>query len=97
MIGEVLGGYKVVSKLGEGATGETYLAEHQETGQKAAAKVLFPPMSADRALLDRFFAEVRASSQVNHVGIADLYDCGVHGSGRAYLVMELLQGKTLTD
>ena len=97
MIGEVLGGYKVVSQLGEGATGETYLAEHQETGQKAAAKVLFPPMSADRALLDRFFAEVRAASQVNHVGIADLFECGVHANGRAFLVMELLEGKTLTD
>jgi serine/threonine protein kinase len=97
MIGEVLGGYKVLSKLGEGATGETYLAAHQETGQKAAAKVLFPAMSADRAILDRFFAEVRASSQVNHVGIADLFDCGVHGGGRAFLVMEFLEGKTLTD
>jgi serine/threonine protein kinase len=97
MIGEVLGGYKVLSKLGEGATGETYLAAHQETGQNAAAKVLFPAMSADRAILDRFFAEVRASSHVNHVGIADLFDCGVHGGGRAFLVMDLLEGKTLTD
>jgi serine/threonine protein kinase len=97
MIGEVLGGYKLVQKLGEGATGETYLAEHQETGQRAAAKVLLASMSADRETLDRCFAEVRASSQVNHVGIADLFDCGVHGNGRAYFVMELLAGKTLTD
>ena len=97
MIGECLSGYELKEKLGEGGTGETYLAEHRETRQKAAVKVLFPPMSSDADLVSRFFAEVRAASLVNHIGIADLYDCGMHANGRAYLVMEYLQGKTLTD
>ena len=97
MIGEVIGDYKLTGKLGEGGTGETYLAEHQVTGGKAAAKVLFSSMSTDAALLASFLAEVRAASRVNHVGITDLYDCGVHGNGRAYLLFEYLEGKTLTD
>jgi serine/threonine protein kinase len=97
MMGEIFGGYELTQKLGEGGTGETYLALHQETGQKAAVKLLFPQMSANAALVARFFAEVKAASLVNHVGIADLYDCGVHANGRAFLVMEYLEGKTLTD
>jgi serine/threonine protein kinase len=97
MIGEILGGYRLTQKLGEGGVGETYLGEHLETGYKVAVKVLFPPMCTDRALLDRFFEETRAASLVNHVGIADLVECGVHPGGRAYLIMEYLVGKTLTD
>ena len=96
MIGEVLRGYKILRKLGEGGTGETYLAEHEQTGQKAAAKVLFKPMSADTMLLAGFFAAVKAAGQVNHVGIVDLYDCGVH-DGRAFVLYQYLEGKTLTD
>ena len=97
MIGERLDGWKLTKKLGEGGTGETYLAEREETGEQAAVKVLFAAASADRALLDKLFADTRAASQVNHVGMVDVLACGVHGGGRAYLVMELLEGKTLTD
>jgi len=97
MTGEIIGGFKLGEKLGEGGTGETYLAEHGETGQKAAVKVLFPALCADKDQIDRFLAEARAASQVNHIGIADLYDSGVHASGRAVLVMEYVTGKTLTQ
>jgi hypothetical protein len=97
MIGELLDGWKLTKELGEGSTGETYLAEREETGERAAAKVLSAAASADRALLDKLFADTRAASRVNHVGMVDVLACGVHGGGRAYLVMELLEGKTLTD
>ena len=97
MIGERLDGWKLTKKLGEGGTGETYLAEREETGEQAAAKVLSAAASTDRALLDKLFADTRAASQVNHVGMVDVLACGVHPGGRAYLVMELLEGKTLTD
>ena len=97
MIGETVGGYRLTQKLGEGGTGETYLAEHAQSGQKAAIKILFPQMCTDAALIGRLFADVKAASLVNHSGIADLYDCGVLPSGRAYLILEHLQGRTLTD
>jgi serine/threonine protein kinase len=97
MIGECIAGYRLKEKLGEGGTGETYLAEHQKTGQAAAVKVLLAQMSSDAELLGRYFAELRAASVVNHIGIADLYDCGIHANGRAFVVMEYLQGKTLMD
>ena len=59
MIGEFIGGYRLIQKLGEGGVGETFLGEHPESGQKAAIKVLFPPMCTDRAVIDRYFAEHR--------------------------------------
>lgn len=96
MIGEVLDGWQVVRLLGEGGSGDAYLVEHGD-GRKAAAKVLSVPASADRALLDKLFADSRAASQVNHVAMADLLGCGVHASGRAFVVMELLEGKTLSE
>ncbi len=97
MIGELVAGWKLTRKLGEGGTGETYLGERPESGEQAAVKLLFAQASADRALIDRLCADATAASKVNHVGMVDLYACGVHDSGRAFLAMELLEGKTLTD
>ncbi len=97
MIGELVGGYRLGKKLGEGATGEAYLAQHPASGQSAVAKILFPQMCTDAVLIGRFFDDVKTASLVNHSGICDLYDCGVLPSGRAFVVLEHLEGKTLTD
>ena len=97
MIGEVLDGYELTRKLGQGDTGETYLAVQRDSGHRAAAKLLLPQFCSDRALVDQLFAEVKTANLVGHPGIAGLHGCGVHGSGRAFLLMEYLEGKTLTD
>ena len=95
MIGDTLGGYRLVQKLGEGSMGEVYLGEHGQSRQKAAVKILFPPFSKEGTALTRYFAEVRSTSLIGHPGIAQVYDCGLHGSGRAYLCMEYLPGRSL--
>ena len=95
MIGEVLGGYRLIQKLGEGSMGEVYLGEHAQTRQKSAVKVLFPTFSKEGTALTRYFAEIRATNPLGHPGIAAVYDCGMHGSGRAFLCMEYLAGKSL--
>ncbi len=97
MIGEVVGGYLLKQRLGEGGVGETFLAEHKDSGAQATVKILFAQMCSDTALVDQLLADVRAASLVNHSGIADLHDCGRLADGRAYIVAEYLQGKTLTD
>src|SRR5512138_2870604 len=97
MKGAVLEGFELVDKIGDGGTGETYLGVHRESGQRAAVKVLSAQSSRDTSVVARFLAEVKTASQVNHIGIADLYACGVHDSGRAFVVTELLEGRTLTD
>jgi tRNA A-37 threonylcarbamoyl transferase component Bud32 len=95
MIGETLGAYKVISRLGAGGMGEVYLAQHTRIDRRAAIKVLLPELSSNQEVVDRFFSEARATSSIHHRGIVEVLDCDVHPSGRAYIVMELLEGDSL--
>ncbi|HEY2903144.1 MAG TPA: protein kinase [Polyangia bacterium] len=95
MIGETLGGYTIVGRIGAGGMGEVYLAEHTRIERRAAIKVLLPELSGNHEVVERFFAEARATSSIRHRGIVEVLDCAVHSSGRAYIVMELLEGESL--
>jgi serine/threonine-protein kinase len=96
MIGETLGSYTIIGRLGAGGMGEVYLAEHTRIERRAAIKVLLPELSSNHEVVERFFAEARATSSIRHHGIVEVLDCDVHrGSGRAYIVMELLEGESL--
>src|SRR5262245_115668 len=75
--------------------GSVYLAEHRHLGRKAAIKVLLKELADRPELLERFFAEARATSQIDHPGIVQVFDCEIDGQGRPFIVMEFLQGETL--
>ena len=60
MIGETIGKYRVVAKLGEGGMGAVFLAEHVVLGRKVALKVLRPEGAANSEMLHRFFLEARS-------------------------------------
>jgi serine/threonine-protein kinase len=95
MIGQILGGYRVIEQLGTGGMGVVYVAQHELIGKRAAVKVLLPELSRDAAVVRRFFNEARAATQVRHPGIVEVFDFG-HTDGIAYIVMELLHGETLS-
>src|SRR5262249_57570182 len=95
MLGERFGSFKAVSKLGEGSMGEVFLAVHQRIERRAAVKVLLQERTADAETVRRLFVEARATSLIRHPGIVEIYDCDVHRNGRAYIVMEYLEGETL--
>ncbi len=97
MLGEILGNYRVLSKLGEGGMGVVYIAEHVSLGKRAAIKVLLPELSQNREVVTRFFNEARATTLIKHAGIVAVFDFGHHtGSGAAYIAMELLEGESLS-
>ncbi len=75
--------------------GAVFLAEHTLIGKKAAAKILLPQFSRDAEIVNRFFNEARAATQIRHPGIVEIFDFGYHESGCAYLVMEFLEGESL--
>ena len=77
--------------------GEVFLAHHQRIDRRAAIKVLLPEGTLDAEMVRRFFAEARATSLIQHPGIVQVYDCDVHRNGRAYIVMEYLEGETLAN
>jgi tRNA A-37 threonylcarbamoyl transferase component Bud32 len=95
MVGETIGSYKIIRLLGAGAMGEVYLAEHRHLKRQAALKLLARELVGRPDLLERFFLEARATSAIPHPAIVQIFDCEVDATGRPYIVMEYLQGRTL--
>jgi serine/threonine protein kinase len=75
--------------------GEVFLAEHRHIDRKAAIKVLRRELSTDEDVVARFFSEARSASRIKHPGIVEIIDCEIDQRGRAYIVMELLDGESL--
>jgi serine/threonine-protein kinase len=96
VIGETLGNYLVTARIGEGGMGAVYLAQHTLLGRRAAIKVLQPQLSHNQELVARFFNEARATTSIQHPGIVQVFDFGHHPGGSAFLVMELLEGESLS-
>ena len=97
MIGEALGNYRVTAQIGSGTMGVVYRAEHVRIARTAALKVLIPELAQNASAVQRFFTEARATSLIRHPGIVDVFDCDIDAMGRAYIVMEHLDGETLAD
>jgi serine/threonine protein kinase len=92
---ETIGSYRILSQLGAGGMGTVYLAEHRFLKRRSAIKVLLADLASRPDLLERFFAEARATSQIEHPGIVRIFDCELDSAGQPYFVMELLEGETL--
>jgi serine/threonine protein kinase len=94
--GVSFGAYRVVRKVGQGGMGAVFLGEHSLIGRRAAIKVLHRDRSSQRESIDRFFTEARASAKLEDPGIVQIYDFGITPAGVAYLVMEYLDGESLS-
>jgi serine/threonine-protein kinase len=93
--GAQIGAYTIIRRLGAGGMGEVYLGKHRHIGRDAAIKLLLPELSRNEEVVARFFNEARATAAIRHPGIVEIIDCDVHPSGRAYIVMEYLEGENL--
>lgn len=90
----VLGGYRLLRKLGEGGMGAVYQAEHVETGKPAAVKVMSQSLTNNPAFLHRFRREQEVMAKLDHPNVLRWYAAG-ESDGTQYLVMELVDGGTL--
>jgi len=88
--------YFIVETLGRGGAGAVYRARQRSMGRDVAVKVLAPERIADEKAIARFKREARAVSQLSHPNIITVHDFGI-AHGVHYLVMELIEGKSLAD
>ena len=96
MIGQKLGRYTIVEKIGAGGMGVVYRAHDERLDRDVALKVLPPGTFGDKAVRRRFRKEALALSHLNHPNIATVHDFDTQ-DGVDFLVMELVPGSTLDE
>jgi len=94
--GSRLGPYEIQSPLGAGGMGEVYKAKDTRLDRTVAVKVLPQHLSSSAEVRQRFEREAKAIAALSHPHICSLYDVGREGETE-YLVMELLEGETLSQ
>lgn len=89
--------YKIECLVAKGSMGVIYKAVQEHIGREVAIKVMHNYLVSDEESLKRYYKEAKASSRLNHPNIVTIYDFGVLASGQPYIVMDLLQGKALSE
>jgi len=97
LLGRVLAGrYRILRPLGAGGSGAVYEAEQLGLGRSVAVKVMRPELAGDAEHVERFRREALAAAQLRHPHIAQLLDFAhPTGSEPAFLVLELIEGRSL--
>ena len=96
MIGQTVGHYRILSKLGEGGMGVVYRAEDTTLNRQVALKVLPPDLCGSDERLKRFQREAKALAALDHPNIVTIHSVekadGIH-----FLTMQLVEGRTLSS
>ena len=102
LVGQLIGPYRLLERIGEGGFGAVYLAEQSEpVRRRVALKIIKAGMDSQRVIA-RFEAERQALAMMDHTNIARVLDAGATdaqsplGPGRPYFAMELVEGVPIT-
>jgi eukaryotic-like serine/threonine-protein kinase len=98
LIGTTLAGrYLVEDVIGEGGMATVYRARHKLVDRPCAVKVMNPALASDPTTRERFRREAKSAQTLAHPNVIEIFDQGETPEGTTYIVMELLDGKTLGD
>ena len=97
LVGKVIGNrYEILEKIGEGGMATVYKARCNILKRYVAVKVLREEYTTDEEFIKRFNTEAQAAASLTHPNIVSIFDVG-HEDNIYYIVMELVQGKTLKE
>ena len=95
--GRLLGNrYEIIEKIGNGGMATVYKAKCHVLNRYVAVKILRDEFTTDEEFIKRFEIEAQSAASITHPNIVSVYDVGTEGN-LYYIVMELIQGKTLKE
>lgn len=98
MIGRIIDGrYRLDAKIGVGGMGAVYRATRLLIGDEVAIKILHHDQASLPNSAERFRREAQAAARLKHPNAVSIYDFGISADGLQYLVMELMEGRSLRD
>ena len=97
LVGERIGRYKLLERIGEGGCGAVYRAGQEEPIRRSVALKVIKPGMGTQSVISRFEAERQALALMDHPNIAKVLDAGTTEGGRPYFVMELVEGVRITE
>src|SRR6266446_3480441 len=94
MIGQNLGNYKIIQKIGAGGQGTVYKATDQKLGRTVVVKVLPAELTVKEANLKRFEREARLASSLDHPNICTIFDMD-EANGLHFISMQYVEGRNV--
>jgi serine/threonine-protein kinase len=91
------GRYELIAKIGQDQHGTLYRARRVMLGDQVAVRVLRPELVNDPVAVERFRRQAQVAARIRHPNSVQFYDFGYAPQGAAYIVEELLSGRTLRD
>jgi serine/threonine protein kinase len=97
LIGKTIAGcYVIEDMLGEGGMSTVYRSRHKLVDRPCAIKVMNPVLAIDANVRERFRREARSTQAIAHPNVIEIFDQGEMEDGVPYIVMDLLDGSTLS-
>jgi serine/threonine-protein kinase len=88
---------RLLRKLGEGGMGSVWIAEHRGLSTEVVVKFMSPEIAKHEPSVARFTQEAALAAKVRHPHVVQVFDHGVSEGGVPFIVMEMLEGRTLAD
>lgn len=93
----IAGRFRIEREIGTGGMGTVYLATHLDLERPVAVKIIRSEFAGDAEVADRFLREARTMAKLHHPHAAMIFDAGSLPDGRHFIVMEFVEGETLSQ